>query len=431
MSEECKYWSWLERKLPKLVAEGLLPQDSAEQIKLRCEAEQSDGNNTLPGYFLPTLAAGGGTLIAGGLVLLVSYNWDMLPKITRIVLAALPLLLGACCGIYTLLRGRGQAWREGSAVLTAGGCATLIGLISQIYHTGGELSEFLFLVIALSIALLYIFDSGALALLLTLGLFPCFGGNYGADRSWMELVLYLAFLPFFLHHIRGRVAGTGYYRYLTMLYLAAGLFAFYAAGGGLISLSAGALVLLTGIRLGTQEQTEPRSPRHNPFPVAGFLLLTGLLAAASSSPQFFRVRIHENFTVSIVFWGLIVFDFLLVWLRGLRRGMAIWELDGLLFLLMTVNALVFFLDAEEMQFAANLYLAIAGAGLIFAAFRKKRMRFFNAGMILFFTLAACRFFDNKLPILPRALGFIVLGLGLIGGNILLYRRKHAGKEVAI
>lgn len=91
--------------------------------------------------------------------------WTMFPSFPRVALAFVPVIAGVCCGVYTIVKDKGQAWREVSAVLTAAGFALLTWQISRIYNISGTPHGFLMLVMAVSLPLVYIFRSYSLTAL--------------------------------------------------------------------------------------------------------------------------------------------------------------------------------------------------------------------------------------------------------------------------
>lgn len=90
--------------------------------------------------------------------------WDTLSTSQRVLFAFMPVIAGALCGVYTIVREKGRVWREASAVLTAFGFAMLAWWSPEIYHAKGSpgSSEFVMFV---SLPLIYIFRSHLLAAL--------------------------------------------------------------------------------------------------------------------------------------------------------------------------------------------------------------------------------------------------------------------------
>lgn len=136
MSEK-KHIRWLLDELPRLREREIIPAETETALRAHYSARLSEpGRN----YFLLALGILGLALIAGGIILIFNYNWDMLSEAEQTAVSFLPLALGLAVSFYTLLRGKSQLWREASAILTSAGGAVAVALLSQIYQLNGSLS---------------------------------------------------------------------------------------------------------------------------------------------------------------------------------------------------------------------------------------------------------------------------------------------------
>ena len=278
MTEKIGMIRWFLDELPKLREAGVIDSGTEENLQKHYR-EQLAAAPSPQRYFLLALSIVGSVLIAGGIILLFNYNWDMFAKTTRIAIAFLPVTLGAALSFYTLIAGRSQAWREGSAVLTSAGTAVAVALLSQIYHTGGTLSEFMTLVLLLGLPLIYIFDSIALATLYAAGLFMTLGSWGNPAYLPMECGLLAGILPFAgWHLLREKSPYRIWMRYLAMVFA---VFALVAFGGkyslGLILYTVCAVFMLASMRLRDNRERMFR----NPWLPASFFFLLVLLAAGT------------------------------------------------------------------------------------------------------------------------------------------------------
>lgn len=71
----------------------------------------------------------------------------------------------------------------------------------------------------------------------------------------------------------------------------------------------------------------------------------------------------------------------------------------------------------------NLYALALGVELIARGLRAQSMARANFGLLVIAALAVARFFDSDLSFVIRAIGFIVIGLGFLFTNLLLFRRR--------
>ena len=177
MSEQ-KHFRWLLDELPRLREQQIITAETENALRLHYSARIAPGRN----YFLLALGILGTVLIAAGIILIFNYNWDMLSKAQRIAVSFLPLLLGFAVSLFTLIRGRSQLWREASAILTAAGGAVAVALLSQIYQIHGQFFDYIALVLACALPLIYIFDSKGLAILYQAFLFGLAHTTTGMSR---------------------------------------------------------------------------------------------------------------------------------------------------------------------------------------------------------------------------------------------------------
>lgn len=88
-----------------------------------------------PGRLLVVLSAFGALLVASGIVLLISANWEVIPRGVKLA-AGIALMLGAWAGGWRLRESPGHHPKSGEALYLVGACLWLanIALVGQIYH---------------------------------------------------------------------------------------------------------------------------------------------------------------------------------------------------------------------------------------------------------------------------------------------------------
>lgn len=438
MAEKVGMIRWFLEELPKLRESGIIDSGTEDKLKLHYR-ERLERSPSPQKYFLLALSMIGSVLIAGGIILLFNYNWDMFTKTTRIAIAFLPMALGILLSLFTLTTGRPQTWREGSAVLTSAGTAVAIALLSQIYHTGGTLSEFMTLVLLLALPLIYIFDSVALATLYCIGLFMTLGGWNEQPRLPMVFSLLAGIVPFAGWHLLREASP---YR-IWMRYLAMGfaLFALIAFSGkfsiGLMLFTVCAVFLLAA--QGLREKGE--SLLKNPWLVSAFFLLLVLLSVGSSigGRIFKEASSYKTITDGAAFYwlteGVFLVIFVLLFIRDfLRKKMDFSRfMPAILLGLALLGTLLEIYKTDDLytRLAMNAYMGVFGILLIMRGCRETAMLVFNGGLLTCALLIGLRFFDADLGLLPRAIGFILLGLGFIGANIFFSRRLARTKNAEV
>ena len=93
---------WFLDELPKLREAGVIDSDTEENLQQYYRNRLAMAPPPQK-YFLMALSIIGSVMIAGGIILLFNYNWDMLTKAARISIAFLPVALGVALSFYTLI----------------------------------------------------------------------------------------------------------------------------------------------------------------------------------------------------------------------------------------------------------------------------------------------------------------------------------------
>ena len=413
MADKKSHLNWILEELPRLNEAGLLDDETAQKLA----AHYGNKLQSFPSrqkIFSLLLGLLGILMISGGIILFFNHNWDMFPKVLRILISALPLGIGAVVSYWTLCREKGQLWREASAVLTAAGTVVLIAMLSQIYHINGELADFVFLVLLLSVPLLYIFNSIGL---LTLYVFFSFFINQWTAPCWQNFLLYAVLLPFFFRHLREASSWTVWCRYLVLpgaLSLVLGCGAYSLAA---MFILASSLLLAAGM----DELFARQDFWRTPWFVPAFICQTILLAIGSSADDFSRPFLKVPVTDLWIFWlvsalgaGLLIRILLKRPLTAGRLLPAV--LTGAAFILP-------FVEPFWGRLFYNVYLGLAGIFYLREGLLRRSILLFNGGAVMIVVLVMCRFFDADIGLLYRACGLILLGSGFIAANI-FYIRRH-------
>ncbi|MEP7323175.1 MAG: DUF2157 domain-containing protein, partial [Saprospiraceae bacterium] len=164
--------------LDELIKENII--DDAIAAKIR-NYYVSKKNPSAASRLIQVVSIIGVCLIGLGLILIIGYNWDQIPKWLRITIAFIPLAVAQGAGAYTLIRGKSNVWRESSALAVFFGIGIAMTLITQIYFLDIDMKEFLKLWILLSIPLIYVFDSSVISL----AVWICIG-SFLTKISWTD-----------------------------------------------------------------------------------------------------------------------------------------------------------------------------------------------------------------------------------------------------
>jgi len=138
------------------------------------------------------------------------------------------------------------------------------------------------------------------------------------------------------------------------------------------------------------------------------------------------------------FWlteGVFLVIFVLLFIRDfLRKKMDFSRfMPAILLGLALLGTLLEIYETDDLytRLAMNIYMGVFGILLIMRGCRETGMLAFNGGLLTCALLIGLRFFDADIGVLPRAIGFILLGLGFIGANILFSRRLVRTKNAEV
>ncbi len=144
------------------VRDGLIESAQGEAILARYNIQLKDAHGTSLGYYVLTALA---ALFVGlALILIVSHNWDEIPRLTRMLLLFFITLAVNLQGMRLLLGGRDKAgvlWLFFGSICYG---ATIM-LIAQIYHIGEHFPDGIFYWALGVLPLIFITQSRLIALL--------------------------------------------------------------------------------------------------------------------------------------------------------------------------------------------------------------------------------------------------------------------------
>lgn len=407
---------WLLSELPKLRQEGILDEAASEALEKYCNDEID--LKPPPWRFIYTLFYIGMGMIAAGIVLFFNYNWDCFTKFQRLGISALPMALAFVSAMITILGQKSQLWREFTAVFTAAAAATLVAMVSQIYHINGSISAYMTLVLAISLPFVYIFNSIALTTLYSFGLFMMNWGYPDAPPLHC-FAASLAILPMLHIQISRENPNRVWARYLVIVVAAFGLVS--CVGGGYVPLAlfslAGTMVY-AGWALSERHETYLR----NPWLTVSFVFMLILLGIASSNESFFRAegaRPIQDVWAYWLFTGVVLANNIRLFPKSRLDAKRLTT--GLLVLLPLLHFCK--VDAPMMKLVFNVYMGVYGAVLMLDGFKRGRLLTYNGGIAMVLLLIICRFFDSELGLLTRSIAFIAVGTVLIVANAIFFRSR--------
>lgn len=422
--------SKIVKELPKLVEAQIITPETASAIEQYYRNRPDTKSNSL----LTIFGVLGAILVGLGIILIFAHNWDDLSKTSKVLLAFLPLIGCQLLTGYTILKQKNSVWKEVSGTLLFFAIGSTIALISQIYHIPGNLGNFLLTWILLSVPVLYILRSNALALLhLIFATYYGVEAGYGrTDYPWFFLLLTALFLPHYYRlckqHSKGNI--TSVFHWLLPFSITIMLGAFLSGTsrlGFLIYISLFGLFYNIGKHSYFEEQRFIR----NGYQIIG-VLGTSILAIILSSKWFwleFYRSDHSNFSDLILLLVLQIGSLAFLWLyfqkqkdfRQITVFQIVFLVFDLIFLLGMTNSIIGMI-------LTNIVVLSLGVLLIKNGSQQSDFTVLNFGLLLIAVLIICRFFDTNISFVIRGLLFIAVGVGFFYANYLLLKRQKNNKS---
>lgn len=420
--------SKIVKELPKLVDAQIISPETAKAIEHYYRNSPDTKSNSL----LTIFGVLGAILIGLGIILIFAHNWDDFPKAAKVTLAFLPLVICQFFTGYAIVKQKNTVWKEVTGTFLFFSIGATIALISQIYNIPGNLSNFLLTWILLSVPVLYILKSNALALLHLL-----FTTYYGVETGygnpgypWLYLLLIALFLPHYYslckHHPKGNI--TSVFHWLLPFSITILLGAFFSGTsrlGFLIYISLFGLFYNTSTLSFFEEQRFIK----NGYPILG-VLGTSILSIILSSKWFwleFYQANHSNTSDLILLLSIQITTLVLLGRYFLKKKKDIRQINGfqVVFLVFNLIFLLALTDNLIGMILTNIVVLFMGALLIKNGSQQSDFTILNYGLVIIAVLIICRFFDTNISFVIRGLLFIAVGVGFFYANyILLQKTKN-------
>ncbi|MDR1451021.1 MAG: DUF2157 domain-containing protein [Helicobacteraceae bacterium] len=409
--------NWLEGELASWTRESLVSEESAAKILARYRDEVPRANWTTAIF-----AAFGATLIGLGIVSISAYNWEYLPREARAASAILILLCANAFGLYAKLKKpQSAAYAEGAGLFIAVAFAASLAIIAQTYHLGGSLPEFIKVVIALTLPVIYIFNAKGASAIFFIAIISLICADVDRQTYAMGWVYLGAWAPWYIFRLIYRRSSniTQAFNLLFMCGAVAVLnteivhssirfvyiynalfFAFFWLASALLYAN------------------EPKASKRLVEEIAKFAIAFMLLLASTGEGLFGNYR---GEVVNGVFYLLCMLYFSLFGFFALKLRDRLWEL------IIPIAPFVFYLAAvndvsgEGAKWLFSLACLIGGASFIYGGIKRLNITLANQGVVWLGVLFALKFFDSELGLIEKGIGFIVVGLAFLAAGILISR----------
>ncbi len=385
------FYRRLQQEIESWETEGLLTSTQKEKILARYQVLQEIEERAGPKKVITTLSILGAVLAGIGVILFMASNWGAIPRWGKLGLIFIPMLASYGMGFYIRYEKRNYP-KVGASLILLGTFLYGAGifLIAQIYHISAH------------------YPNGPL--LWGLGIIPLAYLLRFQSIAFLSILIFLIWLgmeaSFYLPEFdEGRFPAGGIFPIL-ILYLMAGI-SLWAVG-------------LAHRRLASWKAL------FSPYLSLGAFLVFGLGFSLT-------FMIHgEHFgakSLSMFYLGLgilLALSFLVFFLgRDREKGT---QLEGIF--LGVLAFLVFYLAVLNpvgiagFRLTANVIFALAVLVIILLGYVRRYPVYINLGLIFFALDVMARYFDFFWELLPRSLFFIIGGLMLLMGGVLLERNRR-------
>lgn len=436
-----KHIRWLHDQLPVLVAQHVLSAEAAARVKAHYDSQKTSSARTIA---LTVFAILGGTLIAGGIILLVAHNWAQFGRPTRAALALALVLLGQAAAGFTLWRNKtSAAFREGTGLFAQLSFGAGFALIAQTYHLSDDFGSFILAWMLVTLPLVYLLRATGPALVYLAGV-TCWAEtvsswiNQGSPALWW---LWLALLlPFAVTTMRR-------HPYHPRAILLMWGLAIAVCAGTIICLDSSWhnlwLVIFSGLFVsmylaGSFWQGEGTTLWQRPLTVIGTAGATVMAFLMTFSDVWEDMGWHdrdvswrsESWSVlhdlALAVIATVAAVVLMVTCR--RRGQSVRLGLGILPVLTALGYILTTLSDGDLMtgacfIAANVYFLGFGLLTLIEGIRNQQLAGVNTGMLLLAALLVARFFNSDIGFVAKGIAFIVMGCGFLAANVVMTRRK--------
>lgn len=425
----------LIKDLQELVNANIITEDTARQITHYYRAKENSPSNK----FNLVLGILGAILVGSGIVLLVAHNWDAMNKLTKTILAFLPLAIAQAICVYAIVRKReSHVWQESSAAFLFCIVPASIAMISQIYQVDGTLSGFLLTWLILTIPLIYLLGSSIVSLLI-IAILTWYGvevGYHGLFSTsvtrypYMYVILLLSLLPWYYQLATRNRTGNFFHLHNWVL--------------------AVSFIIILGTYSGSNDDTS--------WAFAGYMSLFGLYYSLGNTIYFRDNKLMANPFRLLGLAGILTIA--ITWtFQGIWRGLHYSSngfgspLSYLTILMLIATGWLIYRNARDTDkeydiagyspYVFCMLLLISGNNAVTGSFilncwviaiavyfiRKGSLRnhlgILNFGLLIIAVLATFRFFDDSIPFVWRGIFFVAAGVGFFAANYILLKRRRS------
>ncbi|MDR2151441.1 MAG: DUF2157 domain-containing protein [Helicobacteraceae bacterium] len=413
---------WLENEVSEWAREQIISAESAAKILARYQNDAPKTN-----WATAIFAAFGATLIALGIISLFAFNWEELTRGAKGIVALLLLTLAQSIAIYAKLKKpQSAAHAEGASLFLLLAFTGALAIVAQTYHLGGNAIDFTKVVIALTLPLIYIFNSkGASAILfIAIAALICVLADGGEPQAlgWIYMAAWFPWYVLRLIYRRDSHATQAFnllFMFGALAIMNAELAEYIHGAAAWIyqSLFFAAFWLASALAYPNHTGFFKRPAEEIAKLAIALMLLT---ASVDGAFYWWGYGDDREYQIAPVFYLASALYFALFGFFVVKLRERLWEL------IVPIAPLIFYaaLSAEmdkRMIWFFSFACLIGGAAFIFGGVRRLNTTLAYQGIVWLAALFAIRFFDSDLGFIEKGVGFIVVGIAFLATNVLIRR----------
>ncbi len=423
----------LKRELTTLVEEKVISPEVANDIAGFYEKKNQGSSSkiiTIFGVF-------GALLISLGIILIIAHNWDNISKLSKTIMAFIPLVIGQLSCLYAYLKKPDNAaWKEGSAGFLFFAVAATISLISQIYNIPGNFSVFLLSWMLLTVPLVYIMNVSLVGLFYLIGItvYACEKGywEYPLDQPFTYWLLLIIILPHYWKYFKMKNFGNffHFYSWSIVLSLTISLGAFSQSHEEIMFVT---YLLMMGVfyQIGQLDNFKERSLIANPFALIGSLGTIFILLMLSFN-WYWEDLSNRLWEVSLLitsfeFISSLALAITLIYLLLKRHRHFVlsrfYLLEAAAFCIILLIIIGLF-NASISIVLANILVLLVGINTIAKGAHVDSLVILNYGLSIIAALTVCRFFDTNISFVVRGILFVLVGAGFFAANYWFLKQRN-------
>ena len=424
--------SKFNKELQILVRDKVISPELAEKIE-QYYATRDLGK---PNKLFTIFGIFGALLVGSGIILMLAHNWDHFSKMTKTVLAFLPLVIGQALAGFSIFKEKTKTWKEASGTFLFFAVGACIAMVSQIYNIEGELGTYLLTWIVLCLPLIYVLRSNAVALLIliTSAYYALVAGVFvyrSKDIPWFYVPIFLAVIPHYVGVLKHKITSnsTTILNWVVPASLAIGFISFI---GSHDTLGFVMYILLFGLfyNIGKLSVFKDLRTLKNGFLMIGSLGTVIILMIFSFKWIWQDVSVLSEYKtqdmlmVSVLFVLAAMVLGYMISKKGIK-SINLFQISfvlfcGVYFLTSTVTVLPIVL--------INVLVFALGISAIRIGAKKFNFGILNYGLLIISVLIAFRFFDTGMSFVIRGILFVLVGSGFFLTNYFMFKKQQKIKQ---